>query len=349
MPHGQTLTTEDYHAMYLAAPDGCIVVDRQGRVTDANPKAETLFGWSREELVGKEIEVLVPDAMRAAHAKHRARYTEHPHDRPMGVGLALRGRRKDGSTFPVEVSLSGFTKGSDGEVRVICAVRDVSDYKRLRDFSEGALRATEDERARIARELHDDTAQRLATLILRVRVLADEPDPVRRSVLLEQVRGEIVQAAEGVKRISRGLRPPELEEVGLGLALQAHLRSLREGAGFRVDADLGVVDPHLTITQKLALYRVVQEALSNARRHSGADHASVVLRTEGREVVAEVSDSGRGFRYVDPRDSQEGLGLIGMRERVAMLGGRLDIDSVPGRGTRVRATVPMASKERLNG
>jgi PAS domain S-box-containing protein len=300
---------------------------------------QELFGWSPEDLAGHAIEVLVPEVHREAHSGHRSRFVDDPHNRPMGVGLDLRGQHKDGSTFPVEISLSPLV-GADGDVSVVCTVRDVTEYRRLRNFSEGALQATEEERQRIARELHDDTAQRLAALILRVRRLAEEAGGAKRMALLEEIREEIVDAAEGVKRMARGLRPPEIEELGLALAVAAHVRSLREGASFEVDADLGVVDPYLNVTAKLALYRIVQEALSNSRRYSGDRRASVRLFVEDGTVVAEIADQGKGFRHSRALESGGGLGLIGMRERATMIGGRLTIESAPGQGTLVRASVP---------
>ena len=340
------ITLEDYRAMFLAAPDGYLVVDADGTIREANPKAESLFGWSRDELVGSSVEILVPEIVRARHKSHRGTFMAHPRDRPMGMGLDLQGRRKDGSTFPVEISLSPWRRGEDrGGVRVICAVRDVSDHRRLRDFSAGAVRATEDERRRIARELHDDTAQRLATLILRVRRLADEEDAPTRRALIEEIRGEIVETAEDVKRISRGLRPPELEEVGLAPAVQAHVRTLKERLGFDVDADLHDVDTHLDLTGKLALYRIVQEALSNVRRHAGAEHTRLRLREDDGYVVAEVRDDGCGFDPSSGMQLDRGLGLIGMRERASMVGGALLIESAPGAGTTVRASIPFQTPD----
>jgi two-component system sensor histidine kinase UhpB len=222
-------------------------------------------------------------------------------------------------------------------------VRDVSDYRRLQNFSEGALRATEEERQRIARDLHDDTAQRLATLILRVRRLALEPDAEARAALLEDVRAEVVETTEGVKRMARGLRPPEIEELGLALAITAHARSLREGADFPVETELAAVEQELGDTAKLALYRIVQEALSNARRHAGTGGALVRLYMEGGKVVAEVVDQGRGFLLSQAVERGGGLGLVGMRERATMVGGMLTIDSVPGKGTCIRVAVPRLS------
>lgn len=334
--------------MFQAAPDGYLVVDAEGIVREANIKATAMFGWARDELVGRPVEILVPEAVRDRHQGHRADFHRQPRDRPMGVGLDLFGRRKDGSTFPVEISLSPWDRGGRG-MRVICAVRDVSDHRRLRNFSEGALRATEDERRRIARELHDDTAQRLATLILRVRTLAMEEDTQARMRTFEEVREEIVEAADDVKRIARGLRPPELEEVGLALAVRAHVRTLRERLGFEVEAELGEVDPCLDLTAKLALYRIVQEALSNARRHAGPARTTLRLFCTDDQVVAEVRDDGRGFDLGSRMELDRGLGLIGMRERATMVGGRLLVESRPGEGTLVRASIPFQVETDTDG
>ena len=340
------LSAEEYRAVFEASPDGIMVVDDEGVVRDLNPQVEALFGFAREELVGEPVEMLMPEAFRTAHGEHRRRFMRNPHARPMGAGLELKARRRDGTEFPVEISLSPWTHG--GTRRVICSIRDITERKRLQDFSDGALRSVEEERQRIARELHDDTAQRLATLMLRVRLLGMEPDEDRRRFQLEELREQILEAAEGVKRIARGLRPPELEEVGLASALRAHLRNLRESTGIDVEAHLDPVDHLLNQEAKLALYRIVQESLSNAVRHSGAARVCLTLRVGKDGVSAEVEDDGRGFRADRAADQGGGLGLVGMQERAMMIGARVMVDSTPGQGTRVRVVLPSSAVEARN-
>ena len=144
--------------------------------------------------------------------------------------------------------------------------------------------------------------------------------------------------------MARGLRPPEIEELGLVHALQAHVRSLRESGALYVQADLRPIGDVLDPVPKLALYRIVQEALSNVRRHSGTDAATVWLGRVEDEVVAEIVDAGRGFALATAVEGQRGLGLVGMQERATMIGARLTFDSVPGEGTRVRVTVPIRAE-----
>lgn len=341
------LTQDEYRAVFEASPDGIMIVDTKGVIRDLNPQIESLFGFAREELLGEPVEMLMPEAFREGHHHHRERYIRNPHARPMGAELELSARRRDGTVFPVEISLSPWMKGE--ESRVICSIRDITDRKRLRDFSEGALRSVEEERQRIARELHDDTAQRLATLMLRVRLLGLEVDSERRQLALEDLREQILQAAEGVKRIARGLRPPELEEVGLAMAFRAHFRNLREQTGFEVTSEVEAVDHLLSEESKLALYRIVQESLSNALRHSGAGRARLTVKAEDGIVSAEVRDDGRGFSAARMAEHGGGLGLVGMQERAVMIGGRVTVDSRPGEGTRVRIELPMSPVEARNG
>jgi PAS domain S-box-containing protein len=341
MPH-KKLAPQDFEAVFEASPDGILIVDSLGVIRAMNPLAESLFGFSREELVGQPVEVLVPDRVRPYHAGHREAYAAEPKARPMGIGMELSARRRDGSEFPVEISLSPWSSG--GEPLVIATVRDVTQRKRLRDLSVAAMGAAEAERKRIARELHDDTAQRISALLLRLRLAEREAAARGIDLGLEGFRDELAACGDGVRRIARGLRPPELEDAGVVAALRAHARALRDGNGLDVQVEADPVDDVLDANGRLVLYRVVQEALANVARHSGADRALVLLRREDEGVVVEVTDQGRGF--VEGTVSTTlggGLGLVGMQERAAGVGGRVRVTSEKGKGTTVHIELPAAA------
>lgn len=336
----------DFRAVFDCAPDGIIVVDEAGRIVEVNPCAEEQFGYSSDELAGQRIEILLPQSQRAGHEEHRARFHANPGVRTMGIGLVLVGKRKDGHEFPVEISLSPWSSGED--VFVIAIVRDVTERWQLRAFGQGALKAAEEERQRISRELHDDTAQRLATLLIRLRLASREENADRRASMLDDLREGLQETAECVRRIARGLRPPALEDAGVVTALQAHIRNLFEDHDIRSSFDAGAVDQFMDEDTKLVLYRVIQEALSNVVRHSGASSVSISIQVEGASIVAVVEDDGRGF---DERAiiNGGGLGLVGMRERAASTGGTVHVDSSPGKGTQVRLSIPQVRGETLDG
>ena len=218
--------------------------------------------------------------------------------------------------------------------------------QRLRDVAARALNAEEEERKRIARELHDETAQLLAALLIRVRLARGADDPQARQRLFEEMRDQITAALEGVRRFARGLRPPALDELGLVVALESHARGLHDSVGLDVQVDADPLDGLLSPQAELALYRIVQESLSNVIRHAAATHARVHLTHEGGLVTATVEDDGRGFpvRRVMAGSGNRGLGLFGMQERASYVGGHVEIHSREGHGTQVRATIPITEE-----
>ncbi len=338
-PEGSFSPPVDYAAVFRAAPDGILIVDEGGIVRDVNPQVEQLLGYSRAELLGRPVERLVPPDARAGHSAKREGFMEGPSARPMGVGLELRALRKDGLQLPVEVSLRPYSN-SLGRF-VITVVRDVSERNRLRRLGAGTIQAVEEERRRIARELHDDSAQRLAALLLRLRLLEKLEDPGERDRVIRQVQNELSDAVEGLGRISRGLRPPALADVGLDAAIRSHLRPYVGPHSLDLTLELEPVGSLLGEDAQLSVYRVIQEAVSNVARHAEASRVRVAMRREGEEIVAEIEDDGRGF---DPEKAfldGAGLGLLGMDERARLAGGRLMIRSRTERGTRVELRLPI--------
>lgn len=338
------LSLDEFKAVFDASPDGILVVTKDGSIHAANRKVEQMFGFTPDDLDGMSVDGLLPDALRSAHQRHRDGFMKQPRERAMGVGLELRAQRKDGSVFPVEVSLNPW-QSEDGSPGVICGIRDITERRRIRDFTEGALRASEEERSRISRELHDDTAQRLATLLLRLRVLAGEKDETARGVLCHDLREEIVATADAVRRMARGLRPPELEQLGLSAALHAHARGLNEYEGFHLKLRIDAVDSLLDSTRQLVLYRIIQEATNNARQHSGATGAELTITLEEEVLTVTVRDEGMGFDPDARLDVEGGLGLIGMQERAAMIGGGLTVESTPGSGTSISVRLRLPEEE----
>ncbi len=232
----------------------------------------------------------------------------------------------------------------EGLVRTFNAMLDgLAEYReRLRKLAAQALTAAEEERKRIARELHDETAQMLAALLIRLRVLQRTEDPARRVALLEEVREEVSQALDGVRRFARGLRPPALDELGLVPALEAYARGLAEAVGIGLDLDGQPLEGVLRPEAELALYRIVQEALTNVARHAQASRVKVRVAREDGRVVASVEDDGMGFAVGETMsETGKGLGLFGMQERASYVGGRVAVESEPGRGTRVVAEIPV--------
>ncbi|MEJ2541280.1 MAG: PAS domain-containing sensor histidine kinase [Gemmatimonadota bacterium] len=333
------VSIHNHRALFESAPDGILVVNADGTIVDANPEAVRLFGYDRRDLVGMSVDALVPTGAGSSHAEQRERYLANPVRRPMGIGMELRARREDGTTFPAEISLS--QSHLDGSDYTIATVRDVSIRHRLRDFGAGALRATEDVRARIARDLHDDTAQQLAAHMVRLRLLEMAATEEERAEHIRLLREGLEATTDSIRRIARGLRPPELEDAGLMAALRAHARRLGESHRLQVTLEGEAPDTALTLDGRLVVYRIVQEALTNVARHAGTDRAHVEIRIVDGTIEVEVSDEGKGFKAHAVEPDGRGLGLLGMQERAAMVRGRLEVDSRPGKGTMIRLWVPV--------
>jgi two-component system sensor histidine kinase UhpB len=198
-----------------------------------------------------------------------------------------------------------------------------------------ALQAQEEERTRVARDLHDEVNQSLTGLLLRLEA-AREAAPPELEAELAETKALANQAMRELLSLARQLRPTALDDLGLKAAIAGQVEQLARGeinAEFSADGDFSSLDDD----SQLVVYRVAQEALSNAARHSGAVHVNVRLRrSDDGGVELEVSDNGRGFAF---DESEGGLGIGGMRERALLIGGELTIESRPGHGTTVRLSV----------
>jgi signal transduction histidine kinase len=236
-------------------------------------------------------------------------------------------------------------RDADGRAaRTYGVLRDITERKRveeeLRDLSRRLIGAHEEERALLARELHDDVSQRLAVLAIEAgqAELGVSGGPLADA--LRSVREGLALISEDVHSLAYQLHPSVLEELGLAEALRAECEHRSRRHEFEVVADLDPLPPDVDKDVALCLFRVAQEALGNAARHSRASAVTVTLRRVDGGLLLAVADDGAGF---DPkaRDAGRHLGLASMRERVRLVRGTLDVESAPGRGTTVVAWAPM--------
>ncbi len=201
--------------------------------------------------------------------------------------------------------------------------------------------AAAEERARLARDLHDETIQALVAIARQVDLLAlDLDNRARAGERIEAIHGQVARTLQGVRRLSQNLRPAVLEDLGLVAAIRAHAEELA-GLGLRVDVSIVGTPARLPPPVEYAAYRVTQEALSNVARHSGASEATVELRFSPRELLLAITDRGAGFAGQERGSRPEGQGLVGMRDRAAEIGADLYVESRPGAGTTVRLWVPL--------
>jgi two-component system sensor histidine kinase UhpB len=226
----------------------------------------------------------------------------------------------------------------------------------IRDLAGRLMSAQEEERRRIARDLHDDANQELAALSIALSALGGRLPPDSAPGLREEVarlQARAVALAEGIRHLSHELHPGVLQHVGVAVALRSYCREFARTHGlpvtFRAEGDLESVPADVG----LCLYRVVQEALGNVAKHAAATEAHVTVERAGPDVVLAITDDGSGFDQASAR-SRRGLGLLSLDERARLVGGRLTIDTKPQRGTELRIVVPMieaedAARDRIAG
>jgi PAS domain S-box-containing protein len=320
-----------------AALDGIVTMDHRGKITGFNHAAELTFGYSAAEATGTEMaELIVPPALREAHRRGLARFLETGVGTILGKRIEITGMRADGTEFPVELTVTLIPR--DDEPLFTAHLRDITERLELMEelrASRARLVATADEaRRRLERDLHDGAQQRLVSMgvdlsLAREHLAAGEI--VEGGKLLETVEEQLDHAIAELRELARGLHPGILTRSGL----QAAIEALIVRAPLRVDLTVepGPRPPPAT---EAAAYFVVAESLTNATRHAEADRMRVELHRDDGWLDVTIADDGRGGASLDG-----GSGLIGLRDRVASLGGEFQLESPAGNGTRLDVRLPL--------
>lgn len=217
----------------------------------------------------------------------------------------------------------------------------LADRSRVQTLASSIIDAGDRERAHLARELHDSTAQQLAALVLQLSAAARDSNDPALAERLEQLRDQASASLEEVRLLAHTVHPRVLDDLGLAAALKKLGREASTAGNVEIDVLSELNGTAVPPTQAAVLYRVAQSAVHNVLRHAGADRVELRLALRNGNVVLDVIDDGRGFDVVEAERRRPGMGLFTMRERIALAGGRFEVHSAPGVGTHISASVPI--------
>jgi PAS domain S-box-containing protein len=313
-------------------------MDHNGDVLEFNPAAERTFGYASEEAVGKEMATLiVPEELRDRHRRGLRRYLESSEPVLLDRRIEIEALRRDGSRFPVELTITRIEV--PGAAVFTGHLRDITDRleaeRELRESRARLVEAADEARRRIERDLHDGAQQQLISVAMTLETAARQikEDPADARGLLEEASAELRQATVELRELARGIHPAVLSEGGLDPALRG--LASRSGVAAAITA---VPKGRYPMPVEAAAYFVVAEGLTNVARHAkGASRVEISVSEAESALVVEVGDDGAGGATLD------GSGLRGLSDRVAALGGELEVTSPPGGGTRLKAVIPCES------
>ncbi|MGE5336535.1 MAG: PAS domain S-box protein [Gemmatimonadota bacterium] len=339
---------DEMRDLYQNAPCGYHAVDSRGLLVGINDTELRWLGYRRREVVGKlHFTDLMPGHCREEFNRVLATLQGQGHVHDVQIDL----RRKDGTSFPVLLSATAVIDDAGRLVQSRVSVFDITRRKlaqeeagryalRLKAMSLRAAEAQETEKRRLARELHDRVGQNLSALSINLDIMMRQLNAGSHSSIagrLEDSRRLVDATVESIRNVMAELRPAVLDDYGLAAALRWYAEEFGRRTGVATNVSGTDPNPRLPPNVEGALYRIVQESLTNVAKHAGARQATVVLETNDGTFSLAVSDDGCGFDPASPMQSpnHHGWGLMIMRERAESVGGRLHVESAPRQGTRI--------------
>lgn len=328
---------ERFRAVVESAPNGIVLAAPGGSITLVNHRAEEMFGYTREEFMKLSVDDLVPSRFRGAHPKRRESFHSNPKSRAMGAGRDLYAVRKDGEEFPVEIALTPLPEGD--ETHVLASIIDITQRKQL---EVEIVRISENEQRRIGQDLHDDLCSQLSgigclTKVIEQQLSRENPGEAE---LVKKVTEMVSQAGVRAREIAKGLVPTVLETKGLERAITDLLSRQEDLYGIKCEGDLQVssrLEEQLPAHVAIQLYRITQEAVANAIKHSDCDSIEVGLKMIENCLELSIRDDGKGMQ---PNDESEGMGFFTMKRRAEVVGASLSVSAEIGEGTEIRCSFP---------
>ncbi|MDP2366647.1 PAS domain S-box protein [Rhodoferax sp.] len=344
-------TGETLRALVDTAMDAIVTVDMEQRVVLFNPAAEKMFACTASEAIGAPLARFLPERYRSAHERHVGGFHES-RTPSRAIRGDVVGLRAGGEEFPVESTISQVTVG--GRTLFTAVLHDISERRRaeatlrattteLRRLSESLIMVRESERSRIARELHDELGQHLMRLRLDLSSLAEHLRSSHPELQgkVNVMKGLLADTVSSVRRITTELRPLLLDDLGLVAAAEWLSNDFSQRSGIAVDVDIDPAADECAADMATAAYRILQEALTNVARHASASQVSVTLQLEDEVLCLAIEDNGRGMQPSASPMFRAGNGLVGMRERVLMFGGQLELGRSASGGVAIDVQLPL--------
>lgn len=338
-------------SLFEAAPESILVVDKRGMIRKTNPETEHLFGYGAAEITDQGVEMLVPDRLHDACESFRQKFFSDDGRRSAGKKFEISLLKKDGVEFCGEVSV-GYLHTND-ESLAVAFTSDVTQRRadelaiksytqQLQLLAGKLMTAQEDERRRIARDLHDDLSQKLAFLAMDLGRLMNKEGSAGIRAELKSLQQKARQAADFVRSISHQLHPAVLEDLGLESALEEFCHEFQDRSGIATNFEYQDLPENIQAEIASAVYYVVAECLRNVAKHARASSVRVRLGSEGMTLNLEVVDDGIGIVQL-AGNAPPGIGIVAMRERLHLLSGTIKLSAADRSGTRVSVTLPLSA------
>jgi PAS domain S-box-containing protein len=338
------VSEEKYRKLFENALDGIWTHDLEGKFTSFNKASEKIIGYTAEEIINMNAKAfLSQESLDLAHEVRNKLLHNEPVEQPYEQKVIS----KNGREIYIQLTTSLILdKGKPVGFQNIA--RDITVQKRmnenLRNYVQLAIRAQEEERKRISHELHDDTIQSLIALSRQLDILAASKDiPEEGREKFEALWNQADSIVKGVRRLSQDLRPAAIDRLGLLPAIRWLAEESEKFSGIKTRVNVIGKEHRLSEEGAIAMYRIIQEALTNIGKHSGATRAGIIVEFHDRRTRITVCDNGKGFSLppqVGDLSKLGKLGLAGMQERVQLVGGTMSVSSEPGKATTITVEVP---------
>lgn len=342
-----------FKSVLQSAKDSVILSDKEGKIIFWNNYSEKLFLYKKDEIIGKPFSTIIPKRYKLDYIQKLSQNLSLGRSRIVDKSMEVKGIRKDGTDFPMDLSLSSWTVGNE---TLYCGIiRDITERKKteeeilrvhdqLQELTSHLQTIREEERTMIAREIHDELGQQLACIKMEAEwINRNTTDEGKLKETIGDMIALIADMVKSVRKISSELRPQMIDDLGLFAALEWKTSDFSLRTGIRCNLIIGQKEPTFITGAAIHIFRIFQESLTNSYKYAKASEINILINCEEGNLTMIIIDNGKGFD-IEKAKQKKSFGLLGMKERAKILNGNIEIHSVIGEGTTIELRVPIIDK-----